>query len=513
MSTNPFIWLLLIPLAAAPLVYLVGRIGVRLSPSSHPVNPARWVSLAALLAAWIPFYQSFQWVSKNGAVGFSIQAIEMRADGIGILLSGVALGLCTLVALFSGPYLKGENGEEKYYALLLVMAGSIIGLGFANDLFNLWVWFETMAIASFMLVAFYREEKAALEAGIKYLVQSATGSALILLGIALVFGLSGTLSLEHLPTALRTPAAYPALLAAGALFIIGFGVKAALVPLHTWLPDAHSQAPSGISAMLSGIVIGAGLIAMLRAIEPLFGFSHAWGPLLIGFGAANMLLGNLLALRQEQVKRLLAFSSISHMGYILLGLGLAITFGSLNGAQGAFFHLLNHGLMKGLAFLAAGTLLYVLFTSHGSHAPLTRSDLAGAATRYPIITFTLSIALLALGGLPPFSGFMSKWQIFVAGFQTQNAWAMVAVIFAALNSVISLGYYAPLVNLMYRRQPSEAVKTGLPVPVGMVVPLVVMAAAIVLLGVMPSLANGLTLPASKALLAIPGALVQKGLGY
>jgi formate hydrogenlyase subunit 3/multisubunit Na+/H+ antiporter MnhD subunit len=226
-----------------------------------------------------------------------------------------------------------------------------------------------------------------------------------------------------------------------------------------------------------------------------------------------MLLGNLLALRQVQVKRLLAFSSLSHMGYILLGLGLAVTFGSMNGAQGAFFHLLNHGLMKGLAFLAAGTLLYVLFAGRGSHAALNRSDLAGAATRYPIVTFTLSIALLALGGLPPFSGFMSKWQIFLAGFQTQNAWAMAAVLFAALNSVLSLGYYAPLINLMYRRQPSEAVQAGLPVPVRMVIPLVVMAAAVVLLGVLPSLANGLTLPAGKALLAIPGTLVQQGLGY
>ncbi|MDD5368569.1 MAG: complex I subunit 5 family protein [Anaerolineaceae bacterium] len=504
MQSNIIVWLIGLPLASSPIVYIFGRVAARVAEKTHSINPARWLSLLALLFAWAPLVGSYQRFQSEGAFTYTFGSIALRVDGLSLLLSVVVLLLSTLVALFSGEYLAGEQGEEKYYALLVAMTGAIIGLACANDLFNLWVWFETMAIASFMLVAFYREENGALEAGVKYLVQSATGSVLVLVGIALVLGVTGRLDLDGMRQVVKMGTNSQAFLAAGALFITGFGVKAALVPLHTWLPDAHSQAPSGISAMLSGVVIEAGLVAMLRALAPLVSVTNSWGPLLIAFGAANMLLGNLMALRQTQVKRLLAFSSLTHVGYMLLGIGVGITFNTVNGAQGGLFHLLNHAMMKGLAFLAAGALLYALFASRGLHNPLTINDLKGASRRYPLVTLTLSIALLGLGGLPPFSGFMSKWQIFLAGFETQNGWAMAVVIFAALNSVLSLGYYAPLVNAMYRHEPSEAVKTGLAIPWGMGLPLILLAAGIVVLGVWPSLADSITIPAGKALLGMFG---------
>jgi len=356
-----------------------------------------------------------------------------------------------------------------------------------------------MAISSYLLVAFYRDQPASLEAGVKYLVQSAVGSVLVLLGIALVLAVTGTMNLAEIRAAAAQADALP-LLAAGALFMIGFGVKAALVPMHTWLPDAHSQAPSGISAMLSGVVIEAGLIALLRAVASLSGVTLSWGVLLMAFGALNMLAGNLLALRQKQVKRMLAFSSLSHMGYMLLGLGIAVYMGQSAAASGSFFHLINHGLMKGLAFLAAGALLYVLFIKTGDHhSPLTVSDLGGAARKYPIVAFTLSVAVLGLAGLPPFAGFMSKWQIFAAGFETQNIGIDLLVIFAALNSILSLAYYAPIVNAVYRHEPSEAVTHGQAMSWTMSVPLMLLAAAIVILGVWPSLLAGMTGPAGMDL--------------
>ena len=140
----------------------------------------------------------------------------------------------------------------------------------------------------------------------------------------------------------------------------------------------------------------------------------------MGFGALNMIYGNLMALRQTQVKRLLAYSSLSHVGYILLGLGIAFYSHQGGGAQGAFFHIFNHGIMKGLAFLSAGALLYALKLTLGSHDPLVIADLAGAASRYPLPALALSVAVLGLGGLPPLAGFMSKWQIFAAGFIDQG---------------------------------------------------------------------------------------------
>jgi formate hydrogenlyase subunit 3/multisubunit Na+/H+ antiporter MnhD subunit len=297
-------------------------------------------------------------------------------------------------------------------------------------------------------------------------------------------------------------ASRPLLLASGALFLVGFGVKIALVPMHTWLPDAHSQAPSGISAMLSGVVIETGLVALLRALSAIADISSAWGAILLGFGAVNMIVGNLLALRQKQVKRLLAFSSLTHVGYMMLGLGFAVSFGQPDGAQGGVFHLITHAAMKGLAFLAAGSFLFALRLARGDAGPLETTDLAGAARRYPMTALALTVALLGLGGLPPLGGFMSKWQIFASGVRAGSPVAIALVIFGVLNSLLSLGYYAPLVSMMYRNAPSGVVTAGARIPAGMTVPLVVLVLVVVAFGVWPALANGLTVPAGRVVLSI-----------
>jgi proton-translocating NADH-quinone oxidoreductase chain N len=494
--------LILVPLLASPIIYLAGRLVVINSKRTKiggPVWLVRVLALLAILVTWSFYVPSLQAFLAGHSQVFGVQAIWMRVDGISLLLTGTALTLGTAVVLYSGPYMAGEVGEEKYYAMLLAMIGIIIGMGAAGDLFNLWVWFEAMAVSSYLLVIFYREEPASLEAGMKYIVQSAAGSVLVLIGIALVLSTTGVLDISVLQATVAGAAHFrPVLAAAGALFVIGFGVKVAIVPLHTWLPDAHSQAPSGISAMLSGIVIEAGLIAMLRALS-VTGMSVTWGVVLMVFGAVNILYGNLLALRQTKVKRLLAFSSLSHIGYMLLGLGIALQSGLALGAQGAFFHLFNHMLMKGLAFLAVGALMYALFLTsgvQGSHKALDISDLAGAAKSYPLAALALSIAVLGLGGLPPLAGFMSKWQIFVAGFDTKNIWIMALVVFAALNSVLSLAYYAPLVNVMYREKPSALMQTGKRLPFVMQLSLAILLTLVVVLGFMPGLMNWLTVPAS-----------------
>lgn len=487
-----FIWLIVVPLLASPVVYLSAHLF-----RSQRQSIAQWVALAGLLLTWVPFALAARDLQSYGTATFSLGRVTLVLDGLGLLLAAVALGLGTLVVWYSGPYMAGESGQEKYYAMLVAIVGVMIGLGCAGDLFNLWVWFEAMAVSSYLLVSFYREQPASLEAGVKYLMQSASGSVLVLLGIGLVLSQTGTLELSEIRASASSS---PVLLAAVALFLIGFGVKAALVPLHTWLPDAHSQAPSGISAMLSGIVIEAGLIAMLRSVSALAVVTPSWSAIFISFGVLNMLVGNLMALRQKQVKRLLAYSSLVHVGYMLIGLGVALYAQDVLGAQGSFFHLVNHGLMKGLAFLAAGSLLYALYLSAGNHAPLMVSDLSGTCRRYPVVAFALSIALLSLGGLPPLAGFMSKWQIFVAGFETHNLLIGAVVVFAALNSVLSLAYYAPLVNNMYQRDMSAVVQTGKSMPMVMTIPLVLMALAVILIGFWPSTLTWLTSAAGASLL-------------
>ncbi len=490
--------LLILPAAAAPFIYLIGRISLKVN-AKH--NLAGAVALIVLLATCYPLYICIQALQNTEAIELLAYKVPFRMDGISLLITAVVLCLGIMVTVFSFTYIKKEDGEEKFYALLTAMIGMIIGLSCAADLFNLWVWFEGMAICSYMLVAFYRSQSASLEAGVKYLVQSAVGSALVILAIALVFAQTGTLDLVEIKS---QAAVTPLFIIAGALFVIGFGVKSALVPLHTWLPDAHSQAPSGISAMLSGIVIEAGLIAMLRSLAPLYPTALTWGNLFMAFGAINMLLGNMMALRQQQVKRILAYSSISHMGYMLAGLGLALSFQQADGATGAFFHLTTHAMMKGLAFLSVGALMYGLFLANGSHAALNKEDLSGVAHKYPLVAFVFSLAVFSLGGLPPLAGFMSKWQIIVAGFKAENNIAMYLMIFMALNSVLSLGYYAPLVNRMYRKETSAVVQEGKKLDFWLVAPLVCLALGIVILGFYPSLLNSLFKPAAASLFSIFG---------
>jgi proton-translocating NADH-quinone oxidoreductase chain N len=502
MNANPAAWLIALPLAAGPVIYFIGSLGANPPQPGRRTLLVRWASFLAVLFAWLPFGLTTHRVIAEGPQAFSIGAIALQVDGLSILLAGVVLTLGTLVVLYSGPYVAGETGEAKYYAMLMIMIGMMIGLGCTHDLFNLWLWFEGMAISSYLLVAFYREQNASLEAGVKYLAQSTAGSVLVMLGVALVFAQTAQLELSAIHAAASNA---PVFLAAAALFVVGFGVKIALVPLHTWLPDAHAQAPSGISAMLSGVVIESGLVALLRVLTTLAGVTPSWAVLLMGFGALNMLVGNLLALRQKQVKRLLAYSSLTHIGYMITGLGIAFYAGESAGAQGGLFHLINHGLMKGLAFLAAGALLYVIsIAKHPGkdvHGPLTVADLDGTARRYPLVALSFSLALLGLAGLPPLAGFMSKWQIFVAGFATRDLAIDALIIFAALNSVLSLAYYVPLVNALYRRKPSLAVTDGGSLPIAMRVPLVLLALAVVAVGVWPHLVEWLTVPASNALLA------------
>jgi proton-translocating NADH-quinone oxidoreductase chain N len=506
-----WVWMIALPIVTSPLVYLLGRVLQRARDASEirrprgpwTANPIRWVSFAIMVLSVVPFVSAWEELAAGGTLELTVGIIALKFDGISLLLSAAVLVLGALVSLFSGPYIGHETGQEKYHALLGVMIGAMLGLGCAADLFNLWIWFEIMAVASYMLVSYHSDQPNSLEAGMKYLVQSAAGSMLVLIGIGLVFSQTGTLNLSELKTAIAAgTGSRPLLLASGALFFIGFGVKIAMVPMHTWLPDAHSQAPSGISAMLSGVVIETGVVALLRALAVVAGITSLWGALLLAFGAMNMIVGNLLAMRQTQVKRLLAFSSLTHVGYMLLGFGFAVSFGQPDGAQGGAFHLLTHAAMKGLAFLAAGSLLYALRLSRGDHAPLEAADLAGAGRRYPLIALAFTIALLSLAGLPPLGGFMSKWQIFASGVQAGNPLAIALVVFGVLNSLLSFAYYGPLVSLMYRNSPSVAVTKGARVPAGMTVPLVLLAVVVVALGVWPALANELTAPAGQVVLGI-----------
>src|SRR6266498_3119489 len=199
MNPTLFPWMIAVPLGVSPFVYLAGRLGSHKAELGGRSLFVRGLALLTMLTTWVLFALSWaEFTSQNRSLLFHLDSIWLQADGISFLLAAMVLGLGTFVVLFSGPYIAGELGEEKYYAMLLAIVGIMIGLGSAHDLFNLWMWFEAMAVSSYLLVAFYRERAASLEAGIKYLVQSATGSVLVLLGIALVLANTGRLDIDQI---------------------------------------------------------------------------------------------------------------------------------------------------------------------------------------------------------------------------------------------------------------------------------------------------------------------------
>ncbi|MBI1278130.1 MAG: hypothetical protein GC179_08385 [Anaerolineaceae bacterium] len=455
----PFV---VIPLFFSPLIYLSGRI-----------TAARDIALAAVAGLWLYFI-------------FAISTF----DGLSRFIIATLLFFATLVTLYSRSDMRGTQGEEKYYAMLILMTGAVIGLVSAHDLFNLWIWFEVTAVSSYLLVAFYHERKNALAACAKYLIQTASGSIIVLFAIALIFAQSGSLEFTsmHLPIT-------PLMIVAGVLFILGFGVKLALVPTHSWLPDAYAQAPTGISAMLSSIITISALVALLRVLSILNGLTIEWGAVLIGFGTVNILVGNLLALRQDEVKRIFAYSSLSHIGFILLAVGIGLYTRQYTGFYSGMLHLFNHAAMKALAFFAVGTVIFNLRKS-----TLYVNDLKGLAARDPLTAFALVIACLSLAGIPPLAGFMSKLQIFAAGLESRNPTIMLLIIFAALNSVFSLAYFLPIINVLF--QPNN-VSIGHP-PRTMRLPLLILIAEILMLGILPGLLNGLIMPASENLLHLFG---------
>ncbi len=473
----------------AVFTYLIGRI-------SRSRSLTGFIAFLSLVAAGNGVYQ----IRATLAEGFIPRFPEgqtgavtayMSGDALGVLLATVALGLTALVVIYSTRYMhKYDIG--KFYGLLLIMTAGIIGVGFAGDLFTMFIFFEVMSIASFVLVAFHRDEWEPVEAGIKYLAISTAGSLMALLGIAIVYNLTNSLDMAAIPGLLTEYAGSAELLAVAALFVVGFGVKAALVPMHTWLPDAHSAAPSGISAMLSGIVIEAGLITMIKALIAVRGFDT--GVILGIIALVTMFVGNLIALRQTDVKRMLAYSSVAQMGYIFMGVALALGFPAMagfHGMRGALYHILNHAIMKGGAFLCAGVLLYLASTRD-------LRKLSGIGRKFPLIGWSMLIFLLALAGTPPFNGYFSKLLLCRAGAEV-GGWGLFMMIMLILNSVISLFYYLGAANKILFGAVPEDQKLGKSVPLAMTIPIVVLAALVLLLGVVPQIGLDIVNPAASYL--------------
>ncbi|MCA9888978.1 MAG: hypothetical protein KC546_11430 [Anaerolineae bacterium] len=483
-----------LPCVTSPLVYVFGH-------RQHALRRIHAHDLALLMLAfvWIALFFVMQAFAASEVLTVEYGAISLRMDGISLLMIVLTLLLTTLVTIFSRNDLVGTVGEEKFYASLLLLLGTVIGLVCANDLFNMWVWFEGMAISSYLMVAYHRQREDALGASTKYFIQTVSGSILVLFGIALVLMHNGTLDLD-----MKAVEPSPLLIVAGALFVLGFGVKLALFPNYTWLPDAYGEAPTGVSALLSGAVTMTGLIAMMRALSLIIWSPEAWGGLLLVLGMINIMAGTILALSQTKVKRILAYSSIGHIGYVVLAIGIGISAGSMMGLRSGMLHLFIHGIMKSLAFLALGALAYAAGCRNGDAADFSVDDLKGLAQRYPGVTLSLAAACLSLVGIPPMGGFVSKFQILLAGVQQPSVWIVLLIVVAALFSVVALAYVMPIINTAYDMQPSPSREALPDIPLSMRLPIFILAIALIVVGLWPGLLDSIVDPAGAALLALFG---------
>jgi multicomponent Na+:H+ antiporter subunit D len=414
-----------LPLVVAGVLPVIGKISRRVVPDLL-ANATLLFLVVYTVAAGRPLLGNGPVIQQFALLGESVN-LRLALDGFSLLmLLAVSLvGLC--VTLFSIDYMEHYGAKANYYALLLIMIAGMNGLVLSTDLFNVYVFLEVAAVASYSLVAFGRGYDE-LEAAFKYLMLSVVASAAIVISIAVLFGMTGNLSFAGVAKALQELDAGPIVGIAAALFIMGFGLKAALVPFHAWLPDAHPSAPAPISAVLSGLLIKvSGVYALTRIFLNVFGLTSALSAVLMVLGTVSMVAAAFLALGQKDIKRMLAYSSISQVGYIVLGIGL----GTPLGIAGGLFHLFNHALAKGLLFLTSGSI-------QQSTGTRNLDEMGGLAKRMPFTAATNLIGSLSIAGVPPLNGFWSKLIIIIALIQAGHP---VFALIAVLASVLTLWYY------------------------------------------------------------------------
>jgi proton-translocating NADH-quinone oxidoreductase chain N len=413
----------------------------------------------------------------------------LSSDALGGFFALVTLGMTLIIVVASVTYIRGGN-LPIYYGLLSFTALGMLLLSYSQDLLMLFVSWELMSLPTYALAGFDKKRIQSNEASVKYAIIGAMSSAILLYAISLTYGLTGTTQIIPAVRALASQPFNPLASIAVILFIAGFGFKMSIVPFHMWIPDVYEGAPTTIGTLFAAATKNAGFVAAIRVVlaiatlyvltqNPLFTMANVIAVLAL----VTMTLGNVAALTQKSMMRLLAYSSIAQAGYILVGFAAYAYSQQTNsffaeatiGMTGALFHILNHAVMKGVAFLAAAVVLL----------QLKRSDLQaynGLGKRMPITAFTLTIAFLALAGVPPLSGFWSKLLLFLSVVNGPLGWLAVAGI---LNSAFSLGYYAWVIKRLYIDEPESAERVR--EPLAFVIVFAVAVGLIIGLGLFPQI--------------------------
>lgn len=458
---------IIIPLAGAFIIPIFGK---RIKPFGSLMAVLTTLSSAAL-SIFTLLAVSAQKVLVYNVGGWPAPfGISVVVDGLAVFMLVTVNIIAFLVALFSIDYIRKYTDTWKFYTLFILMLSGMNGVLIAGDLFNLYIFLEVSAIAGYSLVAFGTKAEE-LEASFKYAVMGAVASSFILIGIAILYSYTSTLNMADMALLLAAKGASGVIPFVSVLFLMGFGLKGSLVPFHAWLPDAHTSAPTPISAMLSGVLIKVlGVYSLLRIFFNVLGVSDKVLSIFMFLGAISIMAGVLLAVGQWDFKRLLAYHSISQIGYIMLGVGL----GSPVGIFGGLFHLFNHSIFKSLLFLNSGAIDYSIRTRN-------LKEMGGLSQIMPVTANTSLIASMSIAGIPPLNGFFSKLIIILACVQANR---LGYAFWAVAGSLLTLASFMKVQRYAFFGVLNEKWKNAKEVPLTMKAPMIILAAICVIAGLL-----------------------------
>jgi NADH-quinone oxidoreductase subunit N len=475
------------PLFPALIVAVFG-LGVLLlqafnAPGHRP--PAAGVSLVGLMGGLLAVVLVASGAGRRAVTGGSV-----AADDFALFAQAVVLGVGILTVLLSPSYLKATGMERgEYYALVLFAVVGMLGLVSCRELVSLFVALEIMSIALYALAGQQRSRPESQEAALKYFLTGAFSSAFFLYGVALLYGVTGSTALDHIgpATARLGGAAAPVAMLGAGFLLVGFGFKVASVPFHMWAPDVYEGAPTPVTAFMSAGVKVAAFGALLRVfVSGLSALAGGWRPAVAVLAVVTMVFGNLGALVQSNLKRMLAYSSVAHAGYILTALVAAPAVGG----EAVLFYLVAYAAVNLGSFGALAAL------AREGREPLALSDLAGLARQRPALAAALALFLVSLAGVPVSAGFVGKFYLFGAAV---SAGLTVLAVVGVLMSVVSAYYYLRVVVAMYMREPPAEEAWG-PVSAGSALALAVSVAVILGLGIYPGPVLALARQAARSLL-------------
>jgi len=452
---------------------------------------------ASMAAAAISILLALQ-VATTGPISYAIGGwpapwgIVYEIDWVGAFVLIIVSGTAATVSVYAKRSVDAEIDTARqpvFYALFLLVIAGLLGIVATGDVFNLFVFLEISSLSSYALISMGRDRRA-LTAAYRYLVMGTIGATFYIIGVAFLYMSTGTLNMADLRELLPLVSDSRAVVAAFVFITVGLSLKLALVPLHLWLPDAYTYAPSVVTAFLAATATKVAVYALIRIDLTIFGGTEFFTRLplrevLLVLAVTAMVVASLIAVYQRDAKRMLAYSSLAQIGYMVLGIGMA----TVTGLAGGIVHMFNHAITKGALFLALGCAVYRgIGTSF--------DDLAGLGRRMPLTSAAIVIAGLSLIGVPLTAGFISKWYLAVAAIEA-GAWLLVVTILG--SSLIAVVYVWRLVETIYMRPAPEGAEIR-EAPLSMMVPLWILAAACVAFGIEAEWTGGTARRAAAVLL-------------